>query len=267
MFIQLFFLCSRQALGQLEKTMLESFCAASQIKSFADRVKSPIMHECSSILQGCLAAESRGTLNVDINRFTPFRSSASLSDPLVSPLDGEIVAALQRDASVLEQELPGWKLSKYGTIHSQFKLRGLTFSKLSANLRNSFIFYQADGQGYLQPGIIREIFTIYSEDGLSQWTFIATHPFIPRAHSVDSPLFSEWSDFGASLFSTDYSSHVHIVPSTRQIFHAIRRRWCDDFQVLKSLDRVSRHDYSSAAQSFTIVYFTEFVIHQNSVPS
>ena len=240
--------------------MLESFCAASQIKSFADRLKSPVIHECSSILQGCLAAESRGTLNVDINRFTPFRAPVPSSNPLVSPLDDEIVAALQRGASVLEQELPGWKPLKYGTIHSQFKLSGLTFSKFSANLRNSFIFYQADRHGSLQPGIVREIFTIYSQDGLSQWTFIAAHPFPPCTNSVDNPLFSEWSDFGASLFSNDYSSQVHIIPSTRQIVHAIRRRWYDGSQVLKSLDRVSSSDYIFATQLLTIVHITEYVI-------
>lgn len=240
--------------------MLESFCAAAQIKSFANRLKSPIIHECSSMLQGCLAAETRGTLNIDINRFTPFCNATPSSDPLVSLLDDDIVAALQRDTFILEQELPGWKLSKYGTLRSQLNLSGMTFSKFSANLRNSFVFYQADRHGNLQPGIIREVFTIYSEDRLSQWTFIAAHPFIPHIHAVDSPLFSEWNDFGATLFSTDYRPHVHIVPTTRQIVHAIRRRWSEGLQVLKSLDRVSRDDYPSAARLLTIVPFIAFVI-------
>ena len=220
------------------------------------------------MLQECLAADSRGTLNVDINRFTPFRRPAPVSDPLVSLLDDEIVAALQRDAATLEKELPGWKLSKYGELRSQFYLRGLSFSKLSANLRNSFIFYQADRHGNLRPGIIRDIFTIHSQDRCSQWTFIAAHPFIPHTHPIDSSFFSEWRDFGASLFSTDYSSDLHIVPSNRQIVHAIRRRWYGGFQVLKSLDRVSYHNnYHSAARLLTIVHPSEFVIYCLSVPS
>ena len=230
---------SSRSVGQLEKTMLESFCAASQIKSFADRLDSPILHKCATMLQTCIAVDNRGTLNADVNQFLPFHGLTTSADPLVTPLDAELVAALQRDSAAFERELPGWAISKYGTIHSNFKLRRFTFSKSSVNLRNSIIFYQSDHCGNLQPGIIREIFTIHSQDGLSHWTFLAVHPYLSHTHLIDNQLFTQWTDFGASLYSTEHDPYIHIVPTSRRIFHAIQRRWNGTSQVLKSLDRVS----------------------------
>ena len=211
------------------------------------------------MLQASLALDNRGTLNADINQLLPFRGPTIPADPLVTPLDAELVAALRRDSSALERELLGWAISMYGTTHSSFKLRGFTFSKFSANLRNSIIFYQPKYCGKLQPGMIREIFTIHSQNGLSQWTFLAVHPYISHAHLIDNQVFTRWTDFGASLFSTEHDPYIHIVPTSRRIFHAIRRRWNGASQVLKSLDRVSTSYSFPVPHPLTTVLLLESV--------
>lgn len=90
----------------------------------------------------------------------------------------------------------------------------------------------------MQPGIIREIFTMHAQEDSSQWTFLVVHPYL--LHNDDCGVFARWTDFGASIQSCEYSPNIDVVPiTTRKICHAIRRRWGRDTQVLKALSRVS----------------------------
>ena len=224
-------------LGQLEKTLLESFCSASRIKSFAHRAhSSPALKHCSELLNQCLGTDLRGTLNTDINRFFPSETLRP-HDPTVSLLDREIVVSLRRNANSLSRELPGWVVSEYATILNRLQVRGVVFSSYSTHIRNSIVFYFPLSGGQSRPGIIREIFTTYSPGNRSH-TFFAIHPYhhIPSANHV--AIFNEWTDFGAELFSTKYGSDLDIIPVSHTVHHAIRRIWRQDSQVLKSLDRV-----------------------------
>ena len=224
-------------IGQLERTLLESFCSASRIKLFAHRAhSSPALQQCSELLNQCLDTDLRGTLNTDINRFFPSETLRP-HDPKVSLLDQEIVASLRHNSNCLGRDLPGWVFSEYATVHNRLQVRGVVFSSYTTHIRNSIVFYLPLSGGQSRPGIIREIFTTYSPGDRSH-TFFAIHPYhhIPSASRV--AIFNEWADFGAKLFSTKYGPDLDIIPVSHTVHHAIRRIWRQDSQVLKSLDRV-----------------------------
>lgn len=217
---------------------MESFCAAGRIKAFAHRVGSPsVLERCTSILEQFIDSDVRGTLQSDIRRFFPVTSVRPSSNPQVLLLDLDIREALQLAKTRLMQELSGWTPSDYATLHGRYENNGFIFSTSHSHPRNSVVFFQSSS-GVIQPGLIRAIFTMYSRDGSSQWTFFAIHPYLP---SLDTYLiFAPFIDFGVSLWSTEYAPRVEIVPiATRTINHAVRRKWCDGIQVLKSLSRVS----------------------------
>lgn len=197
---------------------------------------SATLKQCSILLSECLDTDARGTLQSDIRRFLPMEPTTS-KNPQISILETDIYDLLQHNVDHLKQELPGWLLSKYATIHARHEVNGLLFTNYYTTMRNSVIFYQASSGSTVQPGIIREIFTTHAQDGM-QWTFLAVHPYL--SYVDEHEVFSKWTDFGASIWSSEHSSSIDIVPiATRRICHAIRRRWKGDLQVLKGLSRVS----------------------------
>ncbi|KAL6307883.1 hypothetical protein BKA93DRAFT_715574, partial [Sparassis latifolia] len=53
--------------GQFEKTMLESFCAAANVKAFLKWDDCPkFLKDCAPIVQSCFGGDQRGTLMMDI---------------------------------------------------------------------------------------------------------------------------------------------------------------------------------------------------------
>ncbi|KZT01428.1 uncharacterized protein LAESUDRAFT_636372, partial [Laetiporus sulphureus 93-53] len=57
-------------LGQLEKTMLETFCAAANMKAFMKRTHFPdVLQQCASIIETCYQDDDRGTLRTDMRTF------------------------------------------------------------------------------------------------------------------------------------------------------------------------------------------------------
>ena len=237
--------------------MLESFCSASRIKAFTYRVhSSTILQTCSEILHQCLDAGVHGTLKADIGRFLPYNPPSPV-DPKVSLLGPEIIAALRRSATHLSKELPSWFPSDFATVHIRLRINGVVFSNYTTNIRNSIVFYQPSPDGGMQPGIIRELFTMYSPNGQA-WPFLAIHAYLP-SEVPGVNIFTDWPDFGASLFSTNYSPNIDIIPTSRPVFHAIRRVLQEGSQVLKSLERVYHFLFLLSQLFLTCCILAEFV--------
>lgn len=225
--------------GQLEKTFLDSFCAAGRIKAFTKRVcTNSALRECSEILSESLPNDTRGTLLSDIACFLPNPSPTSPSfETKVSELSGIVVDAIMAAAGSLQQELPGWVPSTSASTHTRYDINGLTFTCYKTNQRNGVVLYQTSPNGELRPGAIRDIFTTYNLDGSSSWTFLAIHPCFPSTEG--DGVFSRWPDWGVSIWSNEFNTAlVDLVPTSRRICHTIRRKWKENCQALKGLSRV-----------------------------
>jgi hypothetical protein len=150
-------------IGQLEETMLNTFCAAAELKVSLERPGCPqILQTCVPILRSCFPDLKEGTLMHDIQTLgTEMGSKPVNKQPVALP--DEIRKVYARLTS-----------SRESTFHEypRYTIRGNDFAMKHATKHNSTIFYQPPDSTTLVPGVIRQIFSPVSN---TDQVFLAIH--------------------------------------------------------------------------------------------
>ncbi len=226
--------------------MMQSFCTAANIKGLLQRFDCPpVLRTCAPLLDrfcdnGLHNNLVMGNSQVDSSTLCILRDDIDWKKS--KPLDQEICRALNFLDFDLRDLIPGWALPKAVFYHQRCLIHGLHFMTLKTSRRNSLIFYQPFECSKLIPGVIRQIFSVCHVDSKdshhgNEYFFLVIHRFLP-AVGVQDP-FQDYPDFGAGLWSTDYSDAPEVVLVGGRLYHAVMKPWCKGINVMKALDRVS----------------------------
>jgi hypothetical protein len=238
-------LLTRLIVGELEVTMMKSFCEASNLRSilqnsggWSDRLKI-----CAPIFQKWFGDDHRGTLMSDIHLIgSNISNTAEDSEPEnFASQKLEILDTDIQDALLAQTKEPRYQHGK-ASVQKRITHRGLQYSSYDNTRRDSIIFFQPKPGCSLVPGTIRKIFSIPLRDPgnavLTQSHFLAVHRYESIPDNIEDP-FHRYPDFGASLWSENINKQVEIIDLSRKFCHGICRNWQQGILVLKPLDKVS----------------------------
>jgi hypothetical protein len=220
--------------------MLNSFCAAANIKGYLQRSDCPpLLKRSIPIIEQCLdhgrrviLAKNARTL-LDNDEVKKLRHS-DIDWSKQRPLDDSLFKAMK---AYIGGESPPRDVF----FHSRHDIRGRTYTTQRVSERNSNIFFQPERSEKLIPGIIQEIFAIPIACAQDQYTYdfyFAVQRLLPLEIPPLSDPFSQFPDFGAVLWSDKLENDLEIVSQTQLIQHSISRPWDRGVLVLKPLDRV-----------------------------
>lgn len=228
--------------------MLETFCAASNIKAFMRRPNCPpVLKELAPLLETCWGDETRGTLMEDIRSLkledvSVIRSREDIKWKSMEPIEDDIRQALASISTQLRKKIPDWTTPSRVFTHSRHTIRGAAYSPAHASKRDSTVFVKSMQSDTFVPGIIRGIFSVQwpakQEDQFEELFFMVIHEFLPSKPDIVDP-FRDYPDFGAKLWLKDLNEQPTVIPDWRPLCHAIFRPWGEDTVVMKPLDRVS----------------------------
>lgn len=230
--------------------MLETFCAASNIKALLQRSCCPsALVDCAPLIEDLFEGlrNSKSAAEIDAlssnisgdtgkTRFT----SQSISWDKFVPLDEAVFRAVQKSAPLLKVTLLHFTPTREAVPLNRCIIRGSPYATLQASEADSLIFYQRSG--IFTPGVIRGIYRFYCRtdptmDSFEEYTLLAIHALSPVDVAIEDP-FLEFPDFGAGLWSNSLSPEPDILPSTSKICHAIWRPWSQEIRIVKNLDPV-----------------------------
>jgi hypothetical protein len=234
---------SDHLLGELELTIMGSFCAAANLRGLLQLSSCPeALLQCLPIMEtaygreerhNILAADIRG-LDESIRGLKP---AVHPRPQQVSKLDADVNLAFLSCTEKLFAAQP----SDLVMQHSSCSIRGLCYSTYLVSLKDSQVFFKPSVEGSKSsgmPGRIREIFTVGTSDTIPEGTvFLAVHCYSPAPASMENPL-ARYSDVRASLWHKDLEDDVKVVVSSQIICHAASRPWCKDSLAIRALDRV-----------------------------
>jgi hypothetical protein len=240
--------------GELEITMLKSFCAAANLRALVQSGRCPnIIQTCAHLLDECYGQDQRGTLANDL-RTLDNSLNEDVSDQAKAwdydrdkfeRLEPAIYEALV--SFVHSHSIEGWTAGTHALLHKDYMIRGLQFAELKAGGKNtkgrhSIIFFQPTTDTKLVPGVIRKIFSMpRNQHGVEmQVVFLAVHRYerFSTSDGEEDP-FSQYDGFGAGLWSEKLCP-LEIITPAQKICHATLRRWKDGVNVLRPIDRVRR---------------------------
>ncbi|KAH7904023.1 hypothetical protein BJ138DRAFT_1019721 [Hygrophoropsis aurantiaca] len=236
-------------IGQLETTMLESFCAASNVKAFIQQPECPsILKESSSLLEECWGQYNKGTLMTDIRTLAGEQipdkklKRSEIAWNKQEQLSEELRSTLLAMHKELVYELPNWTCPDAAFFHPRHTICQLRYANQQTSKRDSTMFFKPLRSNFLVPGVIQEIFSVpikHTKDDYTEIYFLAIQKF--KACSSEDDPFEKYPDFGASIWSEELAD-LDIIPSSQTICHAIWQPWRKGTTVgttvMKPLDRV-----------------------------
>jgi hypothetical protein len=235
--------------GQLERTMLETFCAASNIKAFLQRPSCPpVIKTLAPFLKACWGDESRGTLMEDIrslklNDISPnIKAREDIMWKKLQPIEDDVRDAFASISAQLQERIPEWTTPSRVFHHNRHRIRGFAYSTALVSKCDSTVFFKDLRSNTFVPGVIRDILSVQwpasQEDEFEEFFFIVIHEFLPSGSNLVDP-FREYPDFGANLWLKELNSRPTVIPEWRPLCHAIFRPWDEGTVIMKPLDRVS----------------------------
>ena len=235
-------------LGEIERTMLVTFCAAANIKAFMQQQGCPdALKQLLPLVEALLKEDTRGTLmsellplEVDEAKAIEDKSDTHLE---YRELERKYYDAMVSQQTAIKADLPYWTPGKRAATHDSYTFRGLSYSRHLEGRAGGMIFFRPHGSDTFVPGVIRKIFTVAamndSHPRLVNCALLAVHRFQPCPDSMFDP-FRSFPAFGAGIWSRATSPTIEIVPGAREFHHAIAQRWNETTHVLKSTATVSQ---------------------------
>lgn len=203
----------------MERTMMESFCAAANFHGFLKRVDLPItVRDVADAID--LPEEIRGTLlqsiHSDFGKMTLVKVSlVERGREKVSKLDNDVIEALRKVLGQISAFTgQNWSPSHKAVQHEQVTIAGRTFSVEKSTNSTGFICIH-NGTAYI-PGRLRNIISITypdaADDQLLNVLFLfIVHQHLTASSKIPNP-FLRYADFGANLWSSDCYSRPSAVP-------------------------------------------------------
>ena len=234
--------------GQLEITMMNSFCAFANLRTFLDSPRCPdYLKPCKPIMEQCYAADKRGTLMNDIRVLENQYSDTAIEDLKPWAYDNEKLQPLETD--IQEAVLAASTTSTISNIrnaifHPCYTIGGLQYTPYTVQKKDSTIFFQTGVDENSVPGRIRQILSMpqCTQDAINiECVFLAVQRYKLISDGIEDP-FKNFGDFGAALWSSDFKI-VEIIGCSAVGCYGILRRWADGMVVLRPLNRVSWIDF------------------------
>lgn len=226
---------------------MESFCAASNLRTFVQSARCPdVIAECEPILESMYGQDTRGTLmNAAVQDADV--SNCDYNEVKLRTLDDETYRALVAFAANNKND--GWTPRNEVLLHAQHTITGLQYQRSTSGKKNSVIFFQPKAGEHLVPGVIREIFSIPRANPNGTQTrcvLLAVQRYKQLGDHIHDP-FKKFEAFGAGLWR-ECTEKMEIVRPSQKVCHAVRRKWGDNILVMKPLNRVSHPVYNHYAQ-------------------
>ncbi|KAG2048894.1 hypothetical protein BDR06DRAFT_975607 [Suillus hirtellus] len=197
-------------IGELEKTMLETFCAAASVKAMLQEPGAPdVVKRAVEILQRCCTPFAE-----EFHTDAGILHTTMESIPYVSHDDTNIIKAPISD--VLQHTLDKAGIQLNGNNHIM-EYKGLTIGGLK--------YYSCN---YSAPDSWQDHDRVY---------YIMIRGYLPVPAGYEDP-FLAYSDFGAQIWSRTDSSQLAIVPvCTSELCHAVSMHWGTSELVLKAMNQ------------------------------
>lgn len=249
-------------LGELEGTMLESFCSLANLRGLLKSIHCPdVLKTCWPIIKKYLTPRRSGTLASDIASFEhtwlsyiidESHTEVARADQMVWDFIPTSCVKLDRDLSTALEAFLGRQLSssrQQTRIHARFTLAGVQYSRSSANIRESCVFYDPNHNSdstILIPGLIREIvsviFTLTPTKHIETFYFMVQR-FQPlhneQQTTIQFPFLQpNFEDFRASLWSKQMVDVIDVLPLTGKICQGIYRPWDETSFIMRAIDKV-----------------------------
>ncbi|KAJ2912507.1 hypothetical protein MD484_g7906, partial [Candolleomyces efflorescens] len=200
--------------GELEETVLTTFCAASELRASVDRPQCPpILKECAAILQSKHRRSIRDfALDEEEPAFAVNRTSK------LTTLEGDIFDSLPFQPTMSRSSLLVQQLQSYTQADR-------VFSPQHISLAQSVIFVSIQAKSELTPGTIRSIFEYDDE------VYFVIHTY---SHKIPS-FFDSHPQLGASVWSSALNSRPLVMASSSRIYTGNRRPWATGQIVVRPL--------------------------------
>ena len=225
--------------GELEGTMLQTFCVGANLKALLQGPKCPdVLKATVPILEKTWEQDRRtGTIG-EVNNLGNAETRSTGAAKRVSLLTDEYEAAFKagfENISKALKDVPKGGL-RGAMAHKRVIIGGRTFAKANENLREAEVFFEPLHSSNLIPGTITGIFSI--KDGMDEVFVLSVYPRKPAPRGTMNP-FTRYPDFGAELWSTELEDKMLCIPTTQPIYHSQRRLWAKGILVLKPIKPVS----------------------------
>jgi hypothetical protein len=151
--------------GELEMTMMKSFCAMSNLRGMLrGGIPSKHFEDCKEIFEKCFESDHRGSLN-DVCSI-PWDSSENKNALGTRNWDSCELKALKAEiqCALLMSKLESCYKTGKALMQKKVTHQGTTYASFTTNLRESQIFFQPEDFTFQVPGVIHEIFTIPGPD-------------------------------------------------------------------------------------------------------
>lgn len=243
-FIMLDIISSWINVGELERTMLETFCASVNLKSLLiQHHDMPIIEKFKGIVEKAAKDRSRDPL-AGIIIFPDIASS--LTPPKrrrqCTILSERAISTLQAMDHQLRDQLC---MPATITCCARHTIGKVSFTTRTESKCDCNIFFRSTISGAVAPGIIQYIVSIPSISTTSERIIFVIERYAQLPEEATFNLFSSHASFGASLWSSKMSPVLEAVPADRVISHATIRPWVKGIILCKIMDRVSIHHFLS----------------------
>lgn len=236
--------------GQLEKTMLNNFCASGNLSTILQSMDSPLVRRIRDILgqnapsfKGLSEMKSAFAEETADSTLLTEKKKASLQRKEKSfvALDENAKSILLSSEDNIQKDIPGWKTPEKVYQHQTCWIGDVKFEILSASKGNSLVFFRpyTDSKEVKPPtpGRIQQIFSLGYSATETQYFFVI-HQYRKVSPGVFNP-FTPYKDFGADLWSSKFEDSPAIVPGCRITSHGIAHSWrARDVLVIKDLEKV-----------------------------
>lgn len=220
--------------------MLESFCAAANLKAFLLRGNNiPVVKQCAMLV------DQTSELFAPDNNFPEARTNPNQGSNTCKKsqqLHQDIRAALQENEDHWKSCISGWTSPDRATIHRRQNVGGFDFTTYAESRSLGSVFFRPNDSEVWVPGRIQEIFSVVSpgQNGVTrEHFFCAIKRYQGQPIPYDDSMLSKFEDFGAQLWSSELSHHLDIITLNYPLCHMIGRPWSQGIVVLKPTDRVS----------------------------
>ncbi len=232
----------------MERTMMESFCAAANFRALLKRLDLPgTVQNIADAIE--LPEEIRGTLRQSIHTNfskTPLvkTSKKERENEKLSELDDDVIEALGKVSAGISTFIGrSWSPPRRAVKTDRVVIDGKTFS-VEKTTNSMGLICVRNGDSYV-PGKLRDIISITYPDAadshsLNVLFIFVVHLHLPASSKIPNP-FVDYPDFGANLWSSSCYHRPSVVMATpsARFCHGIFRDWDERHVVVKALDRVS----------------------------
>ena len=227
--------------GELEATMLKTFCAGANLKALlqGDRCPSALKMAVPLLEKKWNQGRRTGTMgelnNLGISETQKVDNGKKILIPR-QIYDNAFHIAFEEASRTLPraQDVDFRSAQK----HEQVTIGGRLFATKNRSCRSAEIFFKPLDCEDLVPGVIAGITSI--EEGDQDVFVLSIQPRKPAPTSIMNP-FARYPDFGAQLWSTEFEEKIICIPATQPICHSESRMWVTGVVVLKAITSVSLH--------------------------